>query len=71
MVSIVCDSCKRVVPNAYRGETYFTLVNRELCKSCYKDLLLKVEDTLEPRRPHYTLAGYKSELLTTLSRLTK
>lgn len=71
MTSIVCDSCKRVVTNAFRGESYYTIVNRDLCKVCYKELLLTVEDTLELVRPHYSLSGYKQELLSTLGRMTK
>ena len=71
MVTIICDSCRKQVTNPERGENYFSLLHKHLCKACYKELLETVEDTMQPRRPHYTLAGYKRELSGNLSKMTR
>lgn len=71
MTSIICDSCKKSVPNAMREENYWTIVNRDLCASCYKELKLNVEDTLVPQRPHYSLELYKRQLMASLTHFCK
>lgn len=71
MVTIVCDSCRKHITNPIRDENYFSLLHKELCGDCYKKLLATVEGTMMPRRPNYSLAGYKKELTGNLSRMTR
>jgi Icc-related predicted phosphoesterase len=49
MMIIVCDLCKKTIQNASRGNNYFTLLNRAICKSCYRKLRDEVQDVMEER----------------------
>ena len=71
MVNVICDSCKKPVVDSIRGETYHTLLNRDLCASCYKELVLALEEMMVPTRPHYSLESYRRELVTNLNRFCK
>ncbi len=71
MTSIMCDSCKKPVPDALRGETYYTLLNRDLCAACFKDLHLAVQEVMEPRRPQYSFTDYRKEFVATLNKFCK
>lgn len=71
MVTIVCDSCRKHITDPVRGENYFSLLHKELCRDCHKKLLENVEDTMVALRPNYSLAGYKRELTGSLSKMTR
>lgn len=71
MMAITCDSCRRVINNPIRDENYYPILHKDLCVSCYKELRIGVQDTMEGRRPHYSLAGHKEELVAQLNKMTR
>lgn len=71
MISIVCDSCRKQITNPVRKENFFTILHKELCRDCYKKLLLKVEDTMESVRPRVSLDAHTKELVANLNRMTR
>jgi len=71
MISIVCDSCRKQITDPVRRENFFTILHKELCRDCYKKLLLTVEDTMEANRPQVTLDWHNRELVANLNRMTR
>ncbi len=70
MTNVICDACKKSVPNAVRKKSYFTILNKSLCVQCEKEMqeILKVKMV---KRGHYSIAGYKDEVKETLGKICK
>lgn len=71
MISIVCDSCGKEITDPLRKENFFTILHKELCRACYKKLLLGVEDTMEATRPRVSLALHRQHLVANLNKMTR
>jgi hypothetical protein len=71
MMAITCDSCKKVILNPIRDESYYPLLHKDLCRGCYKSLRITIEDIMEMKRPNYTLTEHKQQLLDNLNRMTR
>ena len=39
MTVIVCDICKKAVAGARRGDSYITILDKDVCIPCSEDLL--------------------------------
>ena len=39
MTAIVCDICKKAIAGARRGDTYLTILDKDVCIPCSDDLL--------------------------------
>ena len=57
MISVVCDSCKKLIPGALRGINYVTYLTKELCFSCEGKMRLEVMKKIGTKRA-FTLAEY-------------
>jgi hypothetical protein len=67
MISIVCDSCKKAIPNAMSGVNFFYVTNKSLCKACEKGIEEKTrDDVLQDGR--YTLKGYRKHYLNNIEK---
>ncbi len=59
MMNIICDACKKTVPNAARERNYFTILNRAVCVSCKE----RLEDILRKemfKKSTYTYEMYQN-----------
>ncbi len=67
MTTVVCDSCKKSVPGAVRKENYVTYLNKAICLSCEKKMLLTVSDKMA-KKNSYGFSEYKNVLKTELEK---
>ena len=70
MTAIVCDICKKPVAGARRGDTYTTILTKDLCIPCSDDLLDATKQQMKTRRP-YTFKDYNDFLVRNLSSMTR
>ncbi len=70
MMNIICDCCKKAVPNASRGRNYFTYLNKAVCYSCKEELELAVRKEMF-RKPSYTYDTYQKVFTAKLNELCK
>ncbi|WP_020612292.1 hypothetical protein [Sediminispirochaeta bajacaliforniensis] len=68
MISIVCDVCKKAVPNAMPGKNFIYVTDKAICKSCEAELEEKTRAALT-KDPQYSLAGFQSHYLGILRKM--
>lgn len=47
MLQVICDICKKPIPNAEKDNNYVTYQNRALCIPCYRDFQDEVRGIME------------------------
>ncbi|MEW5816762.1 MAG: hypothetical protein AB1798_15380 [Spirochaetota bacterium] len=57
MVVVMCDMCKKPVPEATRDKNFFTIRDKYICRPCKKNFDRRLQDALEDSKP-YTLQKY-------------
>lgn len=70
MNSVICDSCKKVVPGAKREDNYFTFQNKALCKECHVEWDMAVRDEMA-KKGSYSLQGYKETMKSVIAKQTR
>lgn len=80
MINIICDMCKKSIPNARRDINYFTARNRALCVTCYDEFLQEVNSMMNEvgvsqnnsvKFENYSFGTYKEVFRDTLEELCK
>lgn len=70
MTAIVCDICKKAVPGARRGDSYVTILDKDICEGCSDELFNATKMQMKIRRP-YTFKDYNDTLVRNLSSMTR
>jgi uracil-DNA glycosylase len=70
MTAIVCDICKKAIAGARRGDTYITILDKDVCIPCSDELLDATKEQMAARRP-YLFKDYQSTLAKNLGQMTR
>ena len=70
MTVIVCDICKKAVAGARRGDSYVTILDKDICIPCSEDLLGAAKQQMQVRKP-YLLKDYQQILAKNLAQMTR
>ena len=70
MTVIVCDICKKAVAGARRGDSYITILDKDVCIPCSEDLLNAAKQQMQTRKP-YLLKDYQETLAKNLAQMTR
>ena len=70
MTVIVCDICKKAIPGARRGDSYLTILDKDVCIPCSDDLLDAAKAQMASKRP-YLFKDYQETLAKNLSQMTR
>ena len=71
MMIIVCDSCKKTIQDASRDYNYVTILNRAICKSCFRKLRDEVQDVMEAKmeaRHKFDFLDHKKLFISTMEK---
>lgn len=68
MISVICDSCKKPIPNAQRERNYFTILDKNLCVPCNDKIHEKVREEMS-KKPRYIFKEYKKILAQTVHKM--
>ena len=68
MISVICDACKKPIPNAERERNYFTLLDKNLCTNCNEKLYERVHNEMS-KKPRFVFKEYKKILAQTVSKM--
>ena len=60
MVNIICNSCKKSIPEPNREVNYFTIMNGSFCEECRDQLLLDIKAKMKEYET-YSFATYREE----------
>jgi hypothetical protein len=69
MTSIVCDICRKLVPDARKDVNYVAVLDKDICVACQEDLLNATKKQMLTRRP-YLFKDYQETLTKTLAKMT-
>jgi hypothetical protein len=70
MTVIVCDICKKAVAGARRGDTYLSILDKDVCIPCSEDLLDAAKQQMLARKP-YLFKDYQATLAKNLAQMTR
>lgn len=70
MTAIVCDICKKAVAGARRGDTYITILDKDVCIPCSEDLLDATKQQMQVKKP-YLFKDYQQTLARNLAQMTR
>ena len=70
MTVIVCDICKKAVAGARRGDSYVTILDKDICIPCSEDLLDAAKKQMQVRKP-YVFKDYQQILAKSLAQMTR
>lgn len=70
MTSVICDHCKKSIPNAVRQVNYKTILDKTLCLPCNKELDEVVNERVY-KDGSYSLDGFKTYLRDELEKYTR
>jgi hypothetical protein len=70
MTVIVCDICKKAVAGARRGDTYVSILDKDVCIPCSEDLLAAAKQQMLARKP-YLFKDYQATLAKNLAQMTR
>jgi len=70
MTVIVCDICKKAIAGARRGDTYLSILDKDVCIPCSDDLLDAAKAQMAARRP-YQFKDYQETLAKNLAQMTR
>ncbi len=68
MVSVICDACKKPVPDARREINYFSILDKNLCYTCKEKLDATVKEKMS-QKPRYVFKEYKKVLAQTVKEM--
>jgi hypothetical protein len=68
MITIVCDACKKAIPNAQSGKNLIFIRDKMLCLSCDSDLEAKTRVSVSKNRT-YTLTDFQNNYLANLRKM--
>ncbi len=68
MVSVICDACKKPIPEAQREINYFSILDKNLCYTCKEKLDNTVKEKMA-QRPRYIFKEYKKILAQTVKEM--
>jgi hypothetical protein len=76
MTEIVCDICRKVIPNSVRSyswesrnERYDTILDKDVCPACLDELDGAIRQVMETE-DQYTYGGHRETLVSKLEELT-
>lgn len=68
MITVTCDACKKVIPNAVRDNNYITILDKNLCLPCKEELENSVSEQMA-KKSRYMLKDYKEILARALNKM--
>ncbi len=69
MTDIVCDVCRKAVPDARKDWNYVTLMDKDLCLDCEEKLRVTMRKITSTHRP-VVFKEYQDTLAKTLNKLS-
>ncbi len=70
MVAVICDSCKKEISDARRGENYVSMMDKTLCFNC-NDKLNEMSKESMKNQSVYTIKKYTDSKIKILSKICK
>lgn len=68
MITIICDACKKAIPNARSGVNTVYIGDKTMCKKCEAELEGRTRDALARER-EYTLMSFKNHYTSLLRKM--
>jgi len=68
MITVTCDACKKVIPNAVRDKNFITVLDKNLCLPCKEKLENSVSEQMA-KKSRYMLKDYKEILARALNKM--
>ncbi len=68
MVSVICDACKKTIPDAQREMNYFSILDKNFCSTCKEELDRTVKEKMS-EKPRYLFKEYKKVLAQTVKEM--
>jgi len=61
MQYITCDVCKKMISDPVRGNNYYTLKHRHMCRKCKLSIEREMQDKAEAVKSPYSFLDKKEE----------
>ena len=80
MINIICDMCKKPIPDARKDVNYFSEKDKSLCIECHRELIQEVDSIMDEaggsqrnsvKYDNYSFQTYKEVFDDTLEELCK